>query len=409
MMLVFACLVFGCAHTEHFWDTHIDPLGYEDQHDRAMSDAVAESKRQDDWFGQDWLGQDWFAPSAAKATHDDPDPPIAHPTHRSKPKPAITDANPSAITNFTLFGIDPQPVTRNATNQPVPVTFPKRGSDFDPVIDPTGRWLVFASTRDCERPDLFLKAVDGTDTTRLTEHPASDLMPAFSPDGRVVVFASDRLGPWDLYLLNLKTGHISALTQSDTDELHPTFAPDGKRLVFCSRRSSTEPWHLILIDLESPMTWHLLGKGLFPQWSPDGRTLVYQRPSRHDPTRFEIWMMDLENNTAQSPRAVAAGENASLIHPCFSPDGGYVAFVAMMNQQPDESTSAVAGTVNPHGRSSASQVWTMNREGGERQRLSDGRAMDVHPCWSKTGALFVASNRAEQPSGGSERIWRLSP
>lgn len=404
-----AAFLSGCAQTEHFWDTHIDPLGYEDQHDPAMSDAVAKSKKDNTWFS-DWFAADTLAKASHMDEQTDESMPITRPTRSSKTKAAITDSSPSAITNFALFGIASQTPAQTASSKPIPITFAKSGSDFDPAIDPTGRWLVFASTRDQAQPKLYLKALEDAAATPLTRQQGSDVMPAFSPDGRIIAFASDRNGGWDLFLLTLETGHVTALTQSRSDVLHPSFSPDGRQLVFCTRGSPSDAWHLVMIDLASPMTWRLLGEGLFPQWSPDGGSIVYQRPCVSDPSRFEIWLIDLEGDQAKSPRALASGENATLIHPCFSSDGQRIAFVAVMGPDADaRSDSTVSRAMKTQSPAPHSQIWTMNRQGGERQRVSDGRAMDVQPCWSHHGSLFVASNRMEQPSGGLERIWRLSP
>ena len=51
---------------------------------------------------------------------------------------------------------------------------------------------------------------DGSDTTRLTDNPASDTWPSWSPDGRRIAFHSSRDDPdpnddediWDIYVMN---------------------------------------------------------------------------------------------------------------------------------------------------------------------------------------------------------------
>src|SRR3990172_4512992 len=61
------------------------------------------------------------------------------------------------------------------------------GADFDPAVDPTGRMLAFASTRNSTKPDIYVKTVGGAAVTQVTSTPASDIQPEFSPDGKRVV------------------------------------------------------------------------------------------------------------------------------------------------------------------------------------------------------------------------------
>ena len=86
------------------------------------------------------------------------------------------------------------------------------GYDADVVADPTGQWLAFSSTRHAEKPDIYLKHVDGQSVIQLTSDPADDVQPAFSPDGQRVAFASSRAGNWDLYLMDLDGKNIELLT-----------------------------------------------------------------------------------------------------------------------------------------------------------------------------------------------------
>src|SRR6185295_18773108 len=77
------------------------------------------------------------------------------------------------------------------------------GHDADVVLDPTGKWLAFSSTRHSERADIYLQRVDGSSVIQLTNDPADDVQPCFSPDGSKIAFASSRSGNWDLYVMDV--------------------------------------------------------------------------------------------------------------------------------------------------------------------------------------------------------------
>ena len=51
---------------------------------------------------------------------------------------------------------------------------------------------------------------DGSNVTRLTDHPENDILPHWSPDGKWISFTSARIsglggayepGPWDIYVM----------------------------------------------------------------------------------------------------------------------------------------------------------------------------------------------------------------
>ena len=79
-----------------------------------------------------------------------------------------------------------------------------------------GNWDVYRFDRPGEPP------------RRLTTDPGLDYNPVVSPDGRWVVFTSERAGSPDLYALDLEqAGEPVRLTASDAMEDAADFSPDG--------------------------------------------------------------------------------------------------------------------------------------------------------------------------------------
>ena len=134
----------------------------------------------------------------------------------SQPTP-ITQAEPTAHTSDTqemgtltpglaLFGDYPEieqvPFENRLITNLRQHTFTTEGLDFDPDLAKDGELLVFASTRNAEHPDIYLKKPEGSALTQLTGDPADDIQPRFSPDNQQVVFCSNRTGNWDIWLMN---------------------------------------------------------------------------------------------------------------------------------------------------------------------------------------------------------------
>ncbi len=63
-----------------------------------------------------------------------------------------------------------------------------------------GGYIAFTSDRDGNN-EIYVMKADGSEQTRLTNNPASDLYPAWSPDGTRIAFVSDRDGNYEIYVM----------------------------------------------------------------------------------------------------------------------------------------------------------------------------------------------------------------
>jgi dipeptidyl aminopeptidase/acylaminoacyl peptidase len=95
-----------------------------------------------------------------------------------------------------------------------------------------------------------------------------------------------------------------------------------------------------------------------PQVSADGRWVAYTVATsslKEDETETQVWMAPVDGG--EPLPMTARGTSAS--RPRFSPDGKYLAFLAA---RPDEGESK---------EDAKSQVWLLDRRGGEAQRLTE--------------------------------------
>ncbi len=278
------------------------------------------------------------------------------------------------------------------------ITFTIEGSDFDPEVDASGKYLLFASTRHRDNSDIYVQKIGGTTVTQLTNDPAKDIMPTFSPDGSQIAFASDRSGNWDIYLMDVSGGKATQITNSPTHDLHPSFSPDGRKLVYCSYGSKSGQWELVVIDVANPAQRQIIGNGLFPQWSPSGDRILFQR-SREKGTRwFSVWTIDYVDGEARRATEIIAANNAAAITPSWSPDGSHIAFSTVMN--PDASAGADGD------KPVLADVWLVALDGSGRANLTNNKFANLQPVWAKTGAIYFVSNRGKD---SVENIWSIKP
>lgn len=280
------------------------------------------------------------------------------------------------------------PQERSATGSARQHTFTADGADFDPVVDRSGTWLAFASSRHSSRSLLYLKRIAGNVVTQLTDSRGSDCQPAFSPDGERIAFASDRAGNWDIWVVNADGTDPQQITRDPAPELHPSWSPDGKHLAFCRagrRAGSGEIW---AVDVDSPGTLRLICDGLFPDWNPVEDKLVYQRARERGDRWFSIWTIELSGGEARYPTEIVSSPDAALITPRWSADGRRITFCIVSE--------------GPSGHARVSDVAVVQDDGSRRSILTSGDGEHYAPAWSGDGEVYF-THRAD----GAETIWSM--
>lgn len=270
-------------------------------------------------------------------------------------------------------------------------TYLDEGFDGEVSVDPKGQWLVFSSTRNSERADIYLQKVDGLSVTQLTSDDADDAFPSFSRDGSKIAFCSTRAGTWDIYVMDTDGKNTVQVTSGPMQELHPSFSPDGTRLVYCAMSARSGQWELWTVNLVTGEK-RTIGFGLFPSWSPnkDRDQIAFQKARARGSRWFSLWTLDLLDGEARRVTEVAVSSNAAIVSPSWSPDGKKLSFSTVVEP-------AANATGKPRGQQ---DIWTVNLDGTNRHRITDGTGICATPYWANDNRIYFVSDR-----GGTETVW----
>src|SRR5262249_17397518 len=138
--------------------------------------------------------------------------------------------------------------------------------------------LLYASAGP-DRPDIFLRRVDGANAIRLTAQTAGGgTQPAYSPDGERIAFRGAE-GGGGIFVMGATGETVRRVTSRG---FHPAWAPDGKWIVYCPQevvrpeghdRATSDLWLVNLGTGEERV--FLAGDAMQPSWSPNGHRIAY--------------------------------------------------------------------------------------------------------------------------------------
>lgn len=176
----------------------------------------------------------------------------------------------------------------------------------------------------------------GSPARRLTNNVAYDARPMPSPDGKWIAFLSDRFGNYDIFVMPAEGGVARRLTWDSTTDYLYDWKPDGSAILeYCQRGEDLWGYSLWEVPLNGGQPMRISGPDhdghVFASYLGNANEIVYVR----DPGNWarkhyrgsynhDLWKLDLATGT----HTELTSFNGKDLWPQPSPDGKTVYFVS---------------------------------------------------------------------------------
>ncbi len=208
---------------------------------------------------------------------------------------------------------------------------------------------IFYSSFRPEGWDIYLSDDNGNTFSKFTQHKSLDYDAKISPDGKWVVFTSERNGRPQLYVKSIHGDSLPRLLiSSNSMQDQVDFSPDGETMVFVSTH--------------------------------DGNSDIYKLPFKPLDTLTIKDAINLTNNKGGDFR------------PKFSNDGKSIAFSSDRAHPTVPLKPRLVFALQRTG-----DIYVMNSNGGEAQRLSNSENWEGSPVWTKDDQeiIYYSAKRNE--------------
>jgi TolB protein len=210
------------------------------------------------------------------------------------------------------------------------------------------------------------------DLRRVAHRFADEIMLALTgergPFDSRIAFASRRQGRFkEIYVMSLDGGDVRAATRERSIVLSPNWSPDGRSLLFTSFHTGNPSLFQIELAGGAPrLVSSQRGLNLGGRWSPGGRAIAV---TLENGGQTDIALLDPDGRLLRW----VTRDRAIDVSPSWSPDGRSLVFCS--------------------DRGGGPQIYVVDADGGEARRVTFKGNYNTSPAWSPKGDRIAYASR----------------
>jgi eukaryotic-like serine/threonine-protein kinase len=223
-------------------------------------------------------------------------------------------------------------------------------------ISPDEQKIAYISTADDGRSSVWVAPVSGGAARQIANDAGHNRKTIWHPDSKTVLYSSNIDGVYQIFAASIDGRKPVQITFGDFNSFALDVSADGTRVLYGSTKEESDLWSVNAAGGDEFKLTADLGCELWPDVSPDGKSVVFQAVrnlSQGDKiSSCAILTRQVSSlNSANADGAVRLADDGALAK--WSPDGRQIAFLR------------VVGRVQ--------SLWTVNvADGSKRQLATDG-------------------------------------
>lgn len=217
----------------------------------------------------------------------------------------------------------------------------------------------------------YLASTDDEKGARQMAHQfAADILAMFGGKSLVgthiyYVHQASLKGPKEIWVMDPDGQNQHFVTRFNSLSIEPSVSPDGSRIAFTSYAKGTPAIFVFSVDPIRDLRFYnqVASMNGQPSFTPDGKQIVYS------------------SSAGRCCRIFIAGVDGRGFRPITS--GGFI------DTEPKVNPKTGSTIVFSSGRSGPEQIYMMNMDGADLERLTDGTGEASNPAWHPSGQLIA--------------------
>jgi TolB protein len=214
----------------------------------------------------------------------------------------------------------------------------------------------------------YLGGVDENGARKVAHDFAADILALFggqSLAGTHIFFVSDRTGHKEIWAMDYDGKNQRQITRFNSTSIEPSVSPDGTKIAFTSYARGNPGIFVFSVDPVRDLRFYNQGASVnsSPSFTPDGKQIVYS------------------SSAGRCCRIFLADLNGSGFRPISS--------LSSIDTEPKVNPKTGSDIVFASGRSGPEQIYRMNMDGADLERLTDGTGEAANPAWHPEGQLIA--------------------